>query len=201
MDPPINLEIAVLPSCQRIDYPTGHDRFCQTFDNCWEQCCFERMEDEVPADQRADVNKTVLRLMLCRDPEGGYARYVCPGCQKELSVPFPCKMSFYPSYGKIKVDNWVDDITKVILEVPHLHITLTPDDSLRSFFREDSRLLNELLRLGAQAVQELVSDLYPGIRIGLIYTVHPAGRDQIYKPHVHQVMTKGGLIDGKNEDS
>jgi hypothetical protein len=35
-----------------------------------------------------------------------------------------------------------------------------------------------------------------GIRIGMVYTVHTAGRDQIYKPHVHLVMTKDGLIDG-----
>jgi hypothetical protein len=154
------------------------------------------MENEVPAAQRDYVNKIVLRLMLCRDPEGGYARYICPGCQKELRVPFSCKTRFCPSCGKIKVDNWVDDITKDILEVPHLHITLTTDDSLRPFFRRDSRLLNELFRVGAQSVQEVVSDLYPGIRIGMVYTVHTAGRDQIYKPHVHLVMTKGGLIDG-----
>jgi hypothetical protein len=84
-----------------------------------------------------------------------------------------------------------------MLEVPHLHITLTTDDSFRPFFRRDSRLLKELLRLGAQAVQEVLSDLYPGMQIGLVYTVHTFGRDLGYKPHVHLVITKGGLVDGK----
>ena len=58
-------------------------------------------------------------------------------------------------------------------------------------------MLKELLRVGAQAVQEVISDLYPGMRTGLVYTVHTAGRDLGYKPHVQLVITKGGLIDGK----
>jgi hypothetical protein len=40
-----------------------------------------------------------------------------------------------------------------------------------------------------------VADLYPDVRIGLVYTVHTFGRDQGFKPHVHLVMTKGGLKD------
>jgi len=84
-----------------------------------------------------------------------------------------------------------------MLEVPHLHITLTTDDSFSTFLPEDSRLLKELLRVGAQAVQEVLSDLHPGMQIGLVYTVHTFGRDLGYKPHVHLVITKGGLVDGK----
>jgi hypothetical protein len=196
MDPPLSPEIAIRPSSQHLDYPTGHDRFRQIFRDHWERWVDLRMENEVPADQRAYINKTVLRLMLCRDPEGGYALYICPGCNYEHRVPFSCKTRFCPSCGKVKVDNWVNDITKDILEVPHLHITLTTDDSFRPFFRRESRFLDELLRVGAQAVEELVSEIYPGMRIELVYTVHTGGRDQVYKPHVHLVMTKGGLIEG-----
>ena len=84
-----------------------------------------------------------------------------------------------------------------MLEVTHLHFTLTTDDSFRPFFRKDSRLLKELLRIGAQAVQEVLSDLYPGMQIGLAFTVHTFGRDLGNKPHVHLVITKDGLVDGK----
>jgi len=43
----------------------------------------------------------------------------------------------------------------------------------------------------------VVDDLYPGARIGMVYTVHPSGHDLGFKPHVHLVMTKGGLKDGE----
>ena len=75
----------------------------------------------------------------------------CPGCHYELRVPFSCKTRFCPSCGKVKVDNWVNNIATDMLDVPHLHITLTTDDLLRPFFRKDSRLLKELLRVGTQA--------------------------------------------------
>jgi len=54
-------------------------------------------------------------------------------------------------------------------------------------------------------IPDLVQELYPGVRIGMVYTVHTGGRDLGFKPHVHPstllraglVMTKGGLKDGE----
>jgi hypothetical protein len=196
MDPPYSPELTS-PTFHRPNHPTGHNRFRQIFRDYWEPWCFERLEKEVPPDQQAYVRNIVQRLMLCRDPEGGYARYLCPGCNFEHRVPFSCKTRFCPSCGKVHVDNWVNAVTKDILDVPHLHITMTTDDSLRPFFRRERRLLKELLRVAAQAVQEVIEELYPGIRIGIVYTVHTFGRDLGFKPHVHLVITKGGIIDGK----
>ena len=73
------------------------------------------------------------------------------------------------------------------------------------FFHTDRSLLKVLLKTAPQAVRELVADLYPGVRIGLVYTTHTFGRDlgftraarRVSKPHVHLVMTKGGLKDDK----
>ncbi len=194
---PFLLQNQTLPCWQLLGHSTGHDRFRKIFLDHWDRYCDLRLADEVPFNQQAYVRDIIQRMLLCRDPDGGYARWVCPGCQYEHRVPFSCKTRFCPSCGKVRVDNWVNNITKDILEVPHLHITLTTDDSFRPFFRRDSRLLKELLRVGAQAVQEVISDLYPGMRIGLVYTAHTAGRDLGYKPHVHLVITKGDLLDGK----
>ena len=197
MDPPYSPEKLVLSTFQHPDHPTGHNWFCQIFRDHWFRWCDLRMENEVPTDQRANVTNIVQRMMLCRDPEGGYARYICPGCGFEHRVPFSCKTRFCPSCGKVHVDNWVNNITKDILEVPHLHITLTTADSLRPFFLKDRSLLKELLLMGTQAVLEVVQSIHPGIRIGIVYTIHTFGRDLVFKPHVHLVVTKGGLVNGK----
>lgn len=63
------------------------------------------------------------------------------------------------------------------------------------FFHTDRSLLKVLLKTGAQAVRELVADLYPDVRIGPVYTVRTFGRDLGLKPRAHLVMTKGGLKD------
>lgn len=175
--------------------PTGHDRFREIFRDHWERWCDLRLENEVPADQRAYVQEIVQRVLLCRDPSAGYARYICPNCQYEHLVPFSCKTRFCPSCGKVRIDKWVDRMAQDMLEVPHLHLTLTIDDALRPFFLADRRLLKDLLQVGAQAVQEVLADLYPGVRVGMVHTVHTFGRDLGFKPHAHLVMTGGGLRD------
>jgi hypothetical protein len=94
------------------------------------------------------------------------------------------------------VDNWVNNVARDLLEVPHLHVTLTTHDLLWPFFHTNRSLLKVLLKTASHAIRELVADLYPGVHIGLVYTTHTFGRDLGFKPHVHLVMTKGGLKDG-----
>jgi hypothetical protein len=185
------------PSWRNLDHPTAHDRFRHIFRDHWHAWCDLRLEGAVPSDQRAYVRKTVERMILCRDPSAGYARYVCPGCGFDRRVPFSCKTRFCPSCGKVRVDNWVADIARDLFDVPHLHVTLTVDDLLWPFFHAHRSLLKVLLKTAARAVRELVEELYPGVRIGMIYTLHTGGRDLGFKPHVHLVMTKGGLKDGQ----
>jgi hypothetical protein len=83
-----------------------------------------------------------------------------------------------------------------MLDVPPLHITLTIDDLLRPFFYADRSLLILLLQVASQAVREVIDDIYPGLRIGMVYTVHTFGRDLGFKPHVHLVTpaTTAGAV-------
>jgi hypothetical protein len=55
--------------------------------------------------------------------------------------------------------------------------------------------LKVLLKTAPQAVGQVLADLDLDLRLGMVYTVHTFGRDLGFKPHVHLVMTKGGLKD------
>jgi hypothetical protein len=131
---PLLLQNQTLPSWHPLGHPTYHDRFRKIFLDHWDRYCDLRLADTVSFNQQAYLQDIVQRMLLCLDPDGGYARWVCPGCQYEHRVPFSCKTGFCSSCGKVRVDNWVNGITKDILEVPHLHITLTTDDPFRPFF-------------------------------------------------------------------
>ena len=80
-----------LPSWRDPAHPTGHDRCRHIFRDHWHTWCDLRLADEVPPDQRAYVRKTAERMILCRDPNGDYVLYICPGCKYEQRVPFSCK--------------------------------------------------------------------------------------------------------------
>lgn len=175
----------MLPCPPLADQPTGQDRFRQIFRDHREHGCDLRLEREGPADQRAYVRAIVERLKICRDPEAGYARYLCPGCQYAHRVPFSCKTRFCPSCGKVKVDAWVTTLTRDLLDVPHLHLTLTIDDELRPVFHQDRSLLDVLLQAATQVVRDVLAETHPGVQVGLIYVIHTFGRDLGFKPHVH----------------
>jgi hypothetical protein len=84
----------------------GSDRFRKIFTDHWERW-WDYHREEIPADQQAYVQKMVEKMMGCRNPQGGYARYVCPECHEERIVPFSCKTRFCPSCGKVRTDEWV----------------------------------------------------------------------------------------------
>ena len=111
-------QIQASPSWRDPTRPTAHDRFRHIFRDHWHTWCDLRLEVEVPPDQRPYDCKTIERLILCRDPSAGYARYICPGCGFDRRVPFSCKTRFCPSCGKVRVDNWVDDIARDLFDVP-----------------------------------------------------------------------------------
>jgi hypothetical protein len=170
----------------------GSDRFRQIFIEHWEKWWDYRRE-EIPADQRAYVQKMVEKMMGCRNPQCGYARYVCPKCYEERIVPFSCKTRFCPSCGKVRTDEWVGRISQELLDVPHLHLTLTIAKEMRPYFDRDRSLLKLLLTTAADAVRQVLAVTYGDIRVGLVYTCHTFGRDLVFKPHVHLILTKGGL--------
>jgi hypothetical protein len=170
----------------------GSDRFRQIFIDHWERWWDYRRE-EIPTDQRAYVQEMVEKMMDCRNPQCGYARYVCPACHEERIVPFSCKTRFCPSCGKVRTDEWVGRIAQELLDVPHLHLTLTIAKEMRRCFDRDRSLLKLLLTTAADAVRQVIAVTYGDIQVGLVYTCHTFGRDLVFKPHVHLILTKGGL--------
>jgi hypothetical protein len=119
-------EATPCPSFQRLNTPTQHKRFRRIFRVPLDRWCDRRMEKKVPEDKPTYGIQIIPCLVLCRESECGYGRYVRPGCTPELRVPFSRKNRFCPSYGKVRIDDWVNDITRDYLEVPHLHITQCP---------------------------------------------------------------------------
>jgi hypothetical protein len=76
----------------------GSDRFRLIFIDHWDHW-WDSRQKEIPADQRTYVQKMVEKMMGCRNPQCGYARYACPKCYKERILPFSCKTRFCPSCG------------------------------------------------------------------------------------------------------
>ena len=79
-------------------------------------------------------------------------------------------------------------------------VTFTLPEELRSLARANQKIVyNILFRASSEALQKLALDpRFIGGRIGMVGVLHTWTRDLMYHPHVHYIVTGGGLTeDGK----
>ena len=141
-------------------------------------------------------NGVVQKMLDCGDPEKmGFAQYRCLGCGETRRSAFSCKSSFCLSCAKPYTDRWVSFIARRLLPgVVYRHIVLTVPDALRIWFYRNPELLSPLMRAGAACVRDVFAQT-AGIQldIGSIVVLQTAGRPGNYNPHLHILVTGGGL--------
>lgn len=139
----------------------------------------------------------VQKMLGCGDPKNGYATYVCSDCGVDRKkVPFSCKSGFCLSCAKVYTDQWAVRIEAILFAgIPYRHTVLTIPDDLRIYFFRNPRLLSELMRVGIKCLEDtLRTVLRRPVFGGYIVVVQTNGRSGSYNPHLHIIMTSGGIV-------
>lgn len=165
----------------------------QIFRQSWEGF-LSRNKDKIPPELLPDIEESVNKMLGCGDPANGFAEYICLKCNGKYRkiVPFTCKSRFCTSCGKVYIDKWVDAQVEDIIEVAHRHYVYTIPEEFREFIYWDRKLIKLLSDVSAKVTLEVIrleSEVTPGI----ITAVHTFGRDLKFNPHVHALVTEGGL--------
>jgi hypothetical protein len=75
---------------------------------------------------------------------------------------------------------------------------LTIPDELRDYFYRNTELLSELMRVGIECLEDTLRVvLGRKVKGGYIAVIQTNGRSGSYNPHVHIIMTSGGVAQGK----
>ena len=142
------------------------------------------------------IVSAVEKMLSCRDPSIGYKEYMCTKCGETKKVSFTCKSRFCTSCGKKYVDEWVNKTVDKIINVAHRHIVFTiPEELRRSVFNMLFliRVMSDCAsKTALEVLQSQGSEAIPGI----LAVVHTFGGDLKFNPHVHLLMTEGGLTNG-----
>lgn len=144
---------------------------------------------------RHSVMENIDRMINCGDPSYGGAMYGCTKCGNLKFVPFRCKSRFCPTCGaKYSIDRTTSMSFKII-NVKHRHCVFTIAEELRSYFWEDRSLLNCLF----SAVRSVILRMFHKdnktelFTPGFILVLHTFGRDLKWNPHIHCLLSEGGL--------
>ena len=105
---------------------------------------------------RRAVHHHVSRMLSCRTAKLGLHLFGCSNCPTVKVVPHSCKSVFCSSCGKVRTDQWCDELLSDLLEVPYRHLVFTLPWELRLLIQDNRRvLLNVLFRAAADAVLSL----------------------------------------------
>lgn len=156
-----------------------------------------------PRYQTSYYDGLVAKMLGCGNPEQmGYIEYRCQQCgQGKHLVSMSCKSSLCLRCAKVYVDNWVNQVSRVLHEgVIYRHIILTVPAMLRTtFYQNAAVVLSAFMRCGVQCLDDFYSVVRgKALKGGYITVLHTHGRNGQYHPHLHLIATSGGY-DGEGE--
>lgn len=158
------------------------------FQKNWEWY-FAKHKNSIPE----DTAEAITKMLSCRDPEKlGYHKFECPAHPEQtLLVPNSCKSRFCNPCGKVFTDKWVSKIEKDFPSVSFHHITFTIPSELRELLEKYNFLADALFTASSQTVLSFAKEnLYvPAI----ISCFHSFGRNLKIHPHIHMLVTAGGI--------
>lgn len=172
----------------------SRETFKRIFQEHW-----ERFKEENPLYAGNHYDGVIGKMLGCGDAAGGFMAYRCLHCGELKRVPFSCKSSFCLSCAKVYTERWVEYINGALFRgMKYRHVVLTMPEELRKWFREDARLLGQLMRAGHAFYEDAVSCwVKEKVEVGSVVVLQTSGRSGSYNPHLHIICTSGGMYGGK----
>jgi len=131
----------------------------------------------------------------CRTPSLGGQLYYCPQCDEQRFSYHSCKNRHCPKCQNEQANDWLEEQQSLLLPTHYFLVTFTLPAELRALARSNQKTLyNLLFRASSQALLQLAQDpRFVGARLGMVGVLHTWTRQLRYHPHVHYIVTGGGL--------
>jgi len=142
------------------------------------------------------LERRALRdISSCRTGALGGHSDVCARCGHERLVYNSCRNRHCPKCQALRQARWVATRMERALPVRHFHVVFTLPAELRPLVREhESLLLDLLFATASQTVLDLGNDPRRiGGLVGVTTVAHTWGRNLSFHPHLHCIVTGGGL--------
>ena len=140
----------------------------------------------------------VMRAIeICRTSVLGGHLDVCQSCGHESPSYNSCRNRHCPKCQALAQAQWLEKRRERVLPVPYFHVVFTLPGELKPLAFRNRRLFYEMLfRAASQTLLALGRD--PGrlgAQIGFTAVLHTWARDLQFHPHLHCIVTGGGLTE------
>ena len=133
----------------------------------------------------------------CRTASLGGRLYYCAQCDEQRYSYHSCQNRHCPKCQNQQANDWLKEQKELRLPTHHFLVTCTLPAELRALARSNQKTIyNLLFRASSQALLQLARDpRFVGARLGMVGVLHTWTRQLLFHPHVHYIVTGGGLTD------
>lgn len=139
--------------------------------------------------------KVVNALINCRTNALGNHVDTCNSCGHTHMSYNSCRNRHCPKCQHAATSKWLLKQQNSLIDTQYFHVVFTLPDSLNDlFFLNQTLMYNLLFKVASETLFQLSSaSKYLGARIGLTAVLHTWGQNLSYHPHLHCIVTGGGL--------
>jgi hypothetical protein len=143
----------------------------------------------------AYVRRAVWALLACRTAQLGGHIQACPEGHLERVWYHSCRHRMCPPCAWVQVERWQAKQQERLLACDHDHAILTMPHELNELWLTNVVVMTQLLLTSVHdTLCELLGDgKYLGARPGIIATLHTWTQTLLLHPHIHGLVTGGGL--------
>lgn len=141
--------------------------------------------------------RALSAMALCRTAALGGHVDECRSCGFERPAYNSCRNRHCPKCQALRQEKWIAARTERLLPARHFHVVFTMPSELRALGQCYPReLFGALFSAASETLLEL-GDTRLGARLGVTMVLHTWTRELRLHPHVHALVTAGGLaMDG-----
>jgi hypothetical protein len=143
----------------------------------------------------ASQKRAMRDIEACRTAYCGGHLKKCDRCGRQVYTYHSCGNRHCPKCHRHQTERWLEKQRARLLPCFYFLLTFTLPSELRALARaHPKKLYGLLLSCAAAALQKLCRDpRYLGARPGCLAVLHTWTRALLYHPHVHLLVTAGGL--------
>lgn len=139
--------------------------------------------------------KAMSAIEFCRtDKLGGHVDK-CDECGHIRISYNSCRNRHCPKCQNLNKERWLEERKKELLPIQYFHVVFTLPDELNPLtLRNKKEIYTILFKASSETLLELSEDnKYLGANIGFISILHTWGQNLMDHPHIHSIVTGGGL--------
>lgn len=140
-----------------------------------------------------DRCRVVQDVMRCRTSLLGGHLQVCDQCGREKPFYNSCRNRHCPKCQSLEQARWLEAQTRNLLPAPYFHLVFTVPTALHPFFLSERRKSYALLFEAALGALHAVCLRRLDATPGTIAVLHTWSQTLAFHPHVHCIVTGGGL--------